>query len=95
MDVYPNHTFQPATTVRRGDLAWSLSQVLDQLRWPQRTAPEIRDMSSAHLFYAAAVRAVSAGLLDLSPGGTFEPWRPVTGPETVSAVEALARLVGQ
>ncbi len=94
MDVYPNHTFQPAATVRRGDLAWSLSQILDQLRWPQAAAPEIKDMSPAHLYHAAAVRALSVGLLDLSPSGAFEPWRPITGPEAVSAVEALARLVG-
>jgi tetratricopeptide (TPR) repeat protein len=94
MDVYPNHTFQPAATVRRGDLAWSLSQILDQLRWPQATPPEIRDMWAAHLYHSAAVRSVSAGLLELSPTGAFEPWRAITGPEAVAAVEALARLVG-
>ncbi len=32
--------------------------------------------------------------MDLTPTGAFEPWRPVSGPEAISVVDALARLVG-
>jgi len=94
MDVYPNHTFQPAATVRRGDLADAVGRVLDRLGWPVGPAPVLRDMSSAHLFHRGATRAVAAGLMDVTAQGAFEPWRPVSGKDAVAVVEALARLVG-
>jgi hypothetical protein len=37
---------------------------------------------------------VTAGLMDLTPAGAFEPWRPVSGREAVDVVDALTRLVG-
>lgn len=94
MDVYPNHTFQPGATVRRGDLAAALARVLDLRRWPTGSPPPISDMSRTNLFYAAAVRVVAAGLMDLSPGGAFEPWRPVSGRDATDVIDAAARLVG-
>ena len=94
LDVYPNHTFQPAATVRRGDLARAVGRVLDLLAWPASAGPAPNDMASTHLYYDRVVRAVGAGLLDLTPNGAFEPWRPVSGREALDAVEALARLVG-
>ena len=94
MDVYPNHSFQPGATVRRGDLAHAVARVLDLVRWPSVTAVSPRDMSPNNLFYEATLRAVAAGLMDLTPSGTFEPWRPVSGPDAVAVLDALARLVG-
>jgi len=94
MDVYPNHTFQPGATVRRGDLADALGRVLDRLSWPEQPGPVLRDMSPAHLFHRGATRVVAAGLMDVTAEGDFEPWRPVSGKDAVAIVEALARLVG-
>jgi tetratricopeptide (TPR) repeat protein len=94
MDVYPNHTFQPAATVRRGDLAHAVARVLDLLRQPRAADPVLKDMSANNLFHAAAARVVAAGLMDTTPGGAFEPWRPVSGPESVDVIENLVRLVG-
>jgi tetratricopeptide (TPR) repeat protein len=94
IDVYPNHTFQPAAMIRRGDLARAVARVLDLLRWPKAAAPTVRDMSSSHLYYEAAVRVVGAGLMDLTPEGAFEPGQRVSGPEAASVVEALSRLLG-
>jgi tetratricopeptide (TPR) repeat protein len=94
MPVYPNHTFQPGATVRRGDLASAIAGVLDLLEWPSPPAPPISDMSRNNLLYKAAHRAVGAGLMDLTPGGAFESWRPVSGQQAVELIEALARLVG-
>jgi len=37
---------------------------------------------------------VGAGLMELTPTGAFEPWRPMTGREALDVVEALARLIG-
>ncbi len=94
LDVYPNHTFQPAATVRRGDVARAVGRVLDLLAWPVSAGPLPNDMASTLLYSDRVVRAVGAGLMDLTPSGAFEPWRPVSGRETLDVVEALARLVG-
>jgi tetratricopeptide (TPR) repeat protein len=94
MDVYPNHTFQPAAIVRRGDLARAVARVLDLIQWRQGPAPKLTDMSPNNIFYDAASRVVAAGLMDLTPEGAFEPWRPVSGSDAAAVVEALVRLVG-
>jgi tetratricopeptide (TPR) repeat protein len=94
LPVYPNHTFQPGATVRRGDLARAVQQVLDLMQVPARPGPAVTDMSSANPVHYSAARAVAAGLMDLSPAGAFEPWRPVSGQQAVDVIEALARLVG-
>jgi tetratricopeptide (TPR) repeat protein len=94
LDVYPNHTFQPGSTVRRGELARAVGRVLDLLNWPVQPAPALTDMSASNLFHAGATRAVAAGLMDVTPQGAFEPWRPVSGKDAVDVIEALARLVG-
>ncbi len=94
MEVYPNHTFQPGATVRRGDLAAAVARVLDLRKVASGGAPAISDMARSNLFYGAAVRVVSTGLMDLSAGGAFEPWRPVSGRDAADVIEALARIVG-
>ncbi len=94
LDVYPNHTFQPGATVRRGDLARAVARVLDLLKHPAAQAPEISDMSRSNLFYDAAARAVGAGVMDLTAGGAFEAWRPVSGRDASDVLDGLARLVG-
>lgn len=102
MDPFANHTFQPNTTVRRGDLAGAASRVLTLIaaekpklasRW-RDSRPHFSDLSPAHLNYPAAARAVSAGVMAPLEGETFQLSRPVTGAEaldTVSKLEALAK----
>jgi tetratricopeptide (TPR) repeat protein len=94
IDVYPNHTFQPAATVRRGELARAVARVLDLLKWPPAPTPALADMTPGNLYYGAAGRVVAAGLMDLTPNGAFEAWRPVSGQEAVDVIEGLVRLVG-
>ena len=94
MAVYPNHTFQPGAVVRRGDLARALQHVLDLLGHPQTPAPELADLTRNSLHYYPAGRVVAAGLMDLTPSGAFEAWRPVSGEEAVQVVENLVRLLG-
>jgi tetratricopeptide (TPR) repeat protein len=93
MEVYPNHTFQPRATVRRGDLARASSRVLVRLGWRGGVGPAPTDMRPSHLDHDAVRRVVGAGLMELGPGGAFEPWRPVSGREAQEVVEALSRLV--
>ena len=94
LDVYPNHTFQPAATVRRVDLARAAARVLERLGWPRAAAPEPADMTRSHLDFDAVERALGAGVMSLAPGGAFEPWRPVSGREALDVVDSVARLVG-
>jgi len=94
LSVYPNHTYQPHATVRRSELAHAVGRVLDLLDWPEQPVPELRDIRPRHLHYRGVVRAVGAGLMDVTPTGAFEGWRPVTGQEAVAVIEALARTVG-
>jgi tetratricopeptide (TPR) repeat protein len=102
MDAFPNHTFQPDTIVRRGDLAQAVSRVLAlvavekprlAVRW-RDPRPAFSDVAPSHLLYPAAARAVSAGVLSPVEGNTFQLSRPVTGSEArdaVSKLEALSR----
>jgi tetratricopeptide (TPR) repeat protein len=94
LEVYPNHTFQPGAIVRRGELARAVGQVLALLGWKAPSSPAFSDMSPNNLFYEGAARVVAAGLMELTPAGAFEPWRPVSGGEAVAVLEGLARLVG-
>jgi tetratricopeptide (TPR) repeat protein len=91
MDLFPNHTFQPGLAVRRGDLARVAARVLDLVGVPPLPGPLPSDMAPANLAYEAAARVVSAGLMELSPEGAFEPGRAVTGREALDVIEALGR----
>jgi len=100
MDAFPNHTFQPNTAVRRGDLAAAVSHVLTLIaaekpklaaKW-RDPRPHFTDLSPAHLSYPAAARSVSAGVLAPLEGETFQLARPVTGAEALDAVSKLEAL---
>jgi tetratricopeptide (TPR) repeat protein len=102
MEAFPNHTFQPNTTIRRADLASAASHVLTLIgaekpklaaKW-RDPRPQFADLAPSHLSYPAAARAVSSGVMAPLDANTFQLTRPVTGAEaldTVSKLEALAR----
>jgi tetratricopeptide (TPR) repeat protein len=100
MEVYPNHTFQPASVVRRGDLAEAASRVLSLIATqnPALAAAwrdvkrEFSDVPPAHLGYPAATMTVGAGVMQPLPDGSFQLARPVTGAEAVAAVKRLEEL---
>jgi hypothetical protein len=94
LPLYPNHTFQPGATVRRGDLAHAVGRILDLLHWPVTPGPSASDMTRNNVYFDAATRSVAAGIMDLTPAGAFEAWRPVSGQDALDVIEALARLVG-
>jgi len=103
MEVLPNHTFQPAATVRRADLAKVIEQLLAVLaaerqidlgRW-RASRPRFADLPPTNLFYNAAALAVASGAMDTRGGDRFEPTRPVTGAELVAAIERIEQLAGR
>jgi thioredoxin-like negative regulator of GroEL len=91
MDLFPNHTFQPGVSVRRGDLARSAARVLDLVGARAGPGAAPVDMAPANAAYEAVVRVVGAGLMELNGEGGFEPGRAVTGREGLDVIEALGR----
>ncbi len=100
MDTQPNYTFEPNSTVRRGDLAQTVSRVLTLIgatkpaaakAW-QSAKLKIVDVPPGHLSYQAVSTAVAAGVLPLGDNGAFQLLRPVTGAEVVDAVSRLEAL---
>jgi len=103
MEVYPNHTFQPAAGVRRGELARAVSQLLNQIarrnaaiaqRWTGALV-SFRDLSSNHLLYPDASRSVAAGILSSLPGERFGLSDTVSGADAVVAVERVEALAAE
>lgn len=103
MSVFPNHTFQPATVVRRGDLA-NVMAVLVQLagsgrktelaKW-QVARPRFTDLAPSNVFYAPSALVSAAGVMAPDDNGRFQPTRPATGPELEQAVRRIAAIAGR
>ena len=101
MEVDAAYRFDPARQARRADLAEVVSAVLDLLAAgnPQAAArwsggqPAFSDMSSGHLSYPSAARAVTAGVLRVLDDREFRPTQVVDGGGAVDAMDRLAELV--
>jgi tetratricopeptide (TPR) repeat protein len=100
MDVYPNHTFQPQALVRRNELTEVVSRLLTAIgtrdpalaeRWRQARV-QFTDLGAGHLSYAAASRAVAAGVLPVLENNTFQLGRQVSGAEALAAIDRLEAL---
>jgi tetratricopeptide (TPR) repeat protein len=103
MEVYPNHTFQPASVVRRVDLADTASSALTLMAASnprlgttlQNARGRFPDVPPGHLNYQAASAAVATGVMATTADGTFQLSRPITGQEAVAAVGKLVELSGR
>lgn len=103
MEVYPNHTFQPASGMTRGEFAATVSRVLNLIaaRAPQvaqgwrEARLAFTDVRPGHTLHAAISRAVASGVLRPLEGQTFGVSRPMSGADAVDAVDRLARLAAQ
>ena len=101
MDTLPNYEFEPGRTVRRGELAATVSRLLTLIgalkpqlakKW-ESPAVKIADVPPSHLSHRAVSLAVASGVMPLN-GFSFELLRPVSGAEAmevVSRLELLAR----
>ena len=93
MDVYPNHTFQPAARCCASDLARVVSQLLtiiaaqrstDLAKW-RAARPVFPDLPASNVYYGSAALAVSAGAMSAlddngSRRGRPPPARPSRPP---------------
>ena len=100
LELFANHTFQPRSRVRRGDLAAAVSRLVllaaaedAERRDAWTTArPTIADMAPGHLSYPAVSVAVASGVMPLDEGDRFAVTRPVSGSEAIDVVERVAAL---
>jgi tetratricopeptide (TPR) repeat protein len=102
MDPFENHTFQPRTRVRRGDLAVAVSRLLSLVaaRDPDVRArlakrPAIADITPRHVQYNAVVAAVASGVLPLQQGDRFVVAQQVSGAEAVEAIDRVRALAAR
>jgi tetratricopeptide (TPR) repeat protein len=103
LEVFENHTFQPRTAVRRGDLAQAISALLTLVaqRSPSlgktwtATRRTFSDLSPGNLYYPAASLSVVAGILDALDGTAFQAGRVVTGAEAIDALDRLEQLAAR
>jgi tetratricopeptide (TPR) repeat protein len=100
LDPFPNHTFQPRSRVRRGDLAAAVSRLVLIAAGAERrdewttARPKIADMAPGHLSYPAVSVAVASGVMPLDEGERFAVTRPVSGAEAIDVIERVAALAG-
>ena len=100
MEPYENHTFQPASEIRRSDLAQAVSRLLkivtadrpEMLKNWQSRQQKMADVGVSNVRYADVSLAVAAGILSLNDRGLFELSRPVTGAEAIDAISRIERL---
>jgi tetratricopeptide (TPR) repeat protein len=100
MSIYPNHTFQPAATVRRADLASVVAALVrlvgtkrpaDLQRW-QAVRPRLTDVPATHVSYRSIALAVAAGAMSADSAGQFDPARPASGADLDAAVRRISQL---
>lgn len=104
MTTYPNHTFQPATIVRRGDLAVVVAELvrlaagdnprIDLPGW-RAARPPLADVALANVFYLPASLAVASGTMTTDAQGRFNPTANATGADLDAAVTRIGQLIGR
>ena len=99
MEPDTNYRFQPEQVVTRADLARVAVRVLhlpagDAPSPPVAARTSFSDLAPGHLSYPAAAEAVAAGVLPPLDQNMFQPGRPVSGAEVMTAIGRLGDLVG-
>src|SRR5438093_1065744 len=94
MEPYVNHAFQPRTAVRRIDLAQAVNHLLERIApanpvqaksW-QAAGVKFSDISAGHIAYPAASAAIASGVMSVGVDNSFQPSRPVSGPEVMEVI---------
>ena len=95
LDPMPNHAFQPARTVSRGEFAEAMARLTRLLGlFPPETAPiSPLDVVPGSTLYRELQPVLGFGLLSLDNAGNFNVSEPVGGEEAVSIAEKLLRLI--
>jgi Tfp pilus assembly protein PilF len=96
IEPFENHTFQPRTLVRRGDLATVVSRLLaliaasdPSMRERLSQRPTIADVPPRHLQYDAVISVVAVGVMPRLEGDRFQVGRQVSGGEAVEVIDRV------
>ena len=103
MEIYPNHTFQPANPIARRELAQVMTELVGlaavgqaaQLATWTAARPAFADLPTTNVFYDAAALAVPAGTMRLVDGDLFDPTGPVSGVDLLAAVGRIEDIAGR
>jgi len=101
MDVYPNHTFQPARIINRAEMAEILIRLVDYLTlfgysFIQHIPEEriqISDVSFDNYYYRPILKIVSYDIMGLTSERIFNPDRPVSGFEALRYLDIIQALI--
>lgn len=96
MGVFPNHQFKPEALISRAELASSLSLLLGPIVFTDSedgSQVMISDLPKTNRHFVPVQRAVSLGLMGISPDGRFGPALPVTGAEGWDVFLRLSNLI--
>jgi tetratricopeptide (TPR) repeat protein len=96
IEPFENHTFQPGTPVRRGDLAIVVNRLLEliassdpSLRERLAQRPTIADIPPQHLQYDAVASVVAVGVMPRLEGDRFQVSQQVSGAEAVEVIDRV------
>lgn len=95
LDPMPNHTFQPGSTVSRGEFAQALARLANLLGMTAKdgAAAAASDMPQGAPLQQEVQMVLAHGLMALDDSGRFVPAASIRGQEAVDAVEKLLRLI--
>jgi tetratricopeptide (TPR) repeat protein len=91
MDPLPNHAFEPAAPVTRGDLASTLARLSRMIGISDSpTSPIVpSDLAPTNAMYPDIQLVLASGLLTVGDSGSFDVSGRVSGPQAVRAAERL------
>jgi tetratricopeptide (TPR) repeat protein len=91
IDAFPNHTFQPAASLTRGELATALARLVRLLNVTLPAAPPVSasDVSRTNVLFPEIELIVTHGLMTVDESGNFNIYGTVSGESAVQAIERL------
>jgi tetratricopeptide (TPR) repeat protein len=93
MDPLPNHAFEPAAPITRGELAKTLARLsrLIGVSGNQATSVVAADVGPTNALYQDVQLVLGSGLMTLEDAGAFDVSGRVSGGQAVRAIERLLR----
>lgn len=97
IEPFPNHTFEPATPITRGDLAVTFARLIRLLGLSPSTAPPVAapDLDPANAQYPEVQLVLGHGVMTLEDSGSFNVSGEVSGQVAVRSAERLLRTFQQ
>jgi tetratricopeptide (TPR) repeat protein len=97
MQVFPDRSFLPNEPIRKGELAFVLDSLFQQLNvpLPAGASASFSDVHPENMYYPAVCRIYAAGLMTGHPDGSFGFNDPVSGAEALRIFDRVNIMLGQ